>query len=34
MGINEVKYENVILYLISQMQDMTIHGRKKLAKLF
>lgn len=33
MSINEVKYENVILYLISQMQDMTIHGRKKLAKL-
>lgn len=32
-GINEAKYENTILYLISHMRDHEIHGRKKLAKL-
>lgn len=32
-GINEAKYENTILYLISRMRDRKVHGRKKLAKL-
>lgn len=33
MAINERKYENVILYLIANMRDGMIHGKKKLAKL-
>lgn len=33
MAINEQKYENVILYLIANMRDGMIHGKKKLAKL-
>lgn len=31
--LNMKKYENVILYLISNMSDKRIHGKKKLAKL-
>lgn len=33
MAVNETKYENAILFLVSKMPDKTIHGRKKLAKL-
>ena len=33
MAIDEQKYENVILYLIANMRDGMIHGKKKLAKL-
>ena len=32
-NINVSKYQNVILYLISHMEDRTIRGKKKLAKL-
>lgn len=32
-GIDETKYENTILYLISRMGDRTVHGEAKLAKL-
>ncbi len=31
--LNVSKYENAILFLISQMRDGSIHGKKKLAKL-
>ena len=33
MAIDEQKYENVILYLIANMRDGMIHGKKKLATL-